>query len=167
MRAVVITTGMKNYFGKIARLVGTADVQSHFRAAVLKIGNFLVVTTLGLVALVLLVALFHGDPLINALPFALILTVVAIPVALPAVMSVTMAVGASTLFRMQAIVSRLVAIEEMAGMNVLGSDKTGTLTKNELTLGDPVLIEAADLQELLAAAARTCETNARDPEAGE
>jgi H+-transporting ATPase len=162
MKAVVSATGMATYFGRTARLVETAETRSHFQRAVLRIGNFLILTTLALVALVILVALFRGHPLIETLLFALILTVAAIPVALPAVMSVTLAVGASTLARMQAIVSRLVAIEEMAGMDVLCTDKTGTLTKNELTLGAPVLIDAKDTDELVTAAALACERESPD-----
>ncbi len=71
------------------------------------------------------------------------LTVAAIPVAMPTVLSVTMAVGARLLAGKQAIVSRLVAIEELAGMDVLCSDKTGTLTQNKLTLGEPFTRAAA------------------------
>jgi len=162
MQGVVTTTGMNTYFGRTARLVETAQTRSHFQQAVLRIGNFLILTTLGLVALVVLVALFRGDPFIDTLLFALILTVAAIPVALPAVMSVTMAVGAATLARMQAIVSRLVAIEELAGMDVLCSDKTGTLTKNALVVGDPVAIGAEDAEEVIVAAALACERDNPD-----
>jgi H+-transporting ATPase len=162
MRAVVTTTGMNTYFGKTARLVATAEQRSHFQQAVLKIGNFLIMTTVGLVMLILIVALFRHSPLVQTLLFALILTVAAIPVALPAVLSVTMAVGAAKLADMKAIVSRLVSIEEMAGLDVLFSDKTGTLTRNELTLGDPVLIGATNRAELLIAGALTCEREAPD-----
>jgi H+-transporting ATPase len=162
MRAVVTATGMKTYFGKTAQLVESAEQRSHFQQAVLRIGNFLILVTLGLVALILLVALFRHQGFIGTLVFALILTVAAIPVALPAVLSVTLAVGASTLANMKAIVSRLVSIEEMAGMDLLCSDKTGTLTKNELTLGDPVPIGTEGRQELLIAAALTCENDAPD-----
>ncbi len=162
MRALVTATGMETYFGKTAQLVETAQQRSHFQQAVLKIGNFLILITLGLVALILMVALFREQSLINTLVFALILTVAAIPVALPAVLSVTMAVGASKLADMKAIVSRLVAIEEMAGMDLLCSDKTGTLTKNELTLGDPLPIGTEDRRDLLLAAALTCERDAPD-----
>ncbi len=72
-----------------------------------------------------------------------------------------MAVGASKLAHMKAIVSRLVAIEEMAGMDILCSDKTGTLTKNELILGDPVVFEGA-AAETVCAAALTCERDGPD-----
>ena len=163
MRGVVTATGMKTYFGKTAQLVESAVGRSHFQKAVLRIGNFLILVTLGLVALILLVALFRGSRLVDTLLFALILTVAAIPVALPAVLSVTMAVGAARLAAMKAIVSRLVSIEEMAGMDILCSDKTGTLTKNELTLGDVLPLSGADRDVLLLAAALTCERDAPDP----
>jgi H+-transporting ATPase len=149
MKAAVTATGMNTYFGRTARLVETAETRSHFQQAVLKIGNFLILVTLGLVALILVVALFRHDPFVQTILFALILTVAAIPVALPAVLSVTMAVGASVLAGMRAIVSRLVSIEEMAGMDVLCCDKTGTLTKNELALGEPVLLGVGDEAELI------------------
>ncbi len=152
MKAVVTATGMSTYLGKTARLVQNAGTVSHFQRAVLRIGNFLILCTIGLVGLILVVALFRGDPLVETLLFALILTVAAIPVALPAVLSVTMAVGAEHLAQLKAIVSRLVAIEELAGIDVLCADKTGTLTQNKLTLGEPVIIGAADRDELLLAA---------------
>ncbi len=162
MRALVTATGMRTYFGKTAHLVDTAETRSHFQRAVLKIGNFLILITAGLVALILMVALFRQSPLVETLLFALILTVAAIPVALPAVLSVTMAVGASSLARMKAIVSRLVSIEEMSGMDVLCADKTGTLTRNELALAEPVLVAAKSREEVTLAAALTCEREAPD-----
>jgi H+-transporting ATPase len=162
MRAVVTATGMNSFFGKTAQLVETAETRSHFQRAVLRIGNFLILITAGLVALILMVALFRQNPLVETLLFALILTVAAIPVALPAVLSVTMAVGASTLAGMKAIVSRLVSIEEMAGMDILCADKTGTLTQNALTLADPVLIAAASPDQVVLTAALTCEREAPD-----
>jgi H+-transporting ATPase len=137
MEAVVTATGMKTYFGKTAGLVQQAGTVSHFQRAVLRIGNLLILTTAGLITVIVIAGLFRHNPLLELVQFALILAVASIPVALPAVLSVTMAVGAEHLARMKAIVARLVSIEEMAGMNTLCSDKTGTLTKNELTLGDP------------------------------
>ncbi len=100
--------------------------------------------------------------MVETAEFALILTIASIPVALPAVLSVTMAVGAERLARMKAIVSRLVSIEEMAGMDVLCTDKTGTLTKNELTRGKPWPAAGADSANLLLAAALASNRDAPD-----
>jgi H+-transporting ATPase len=153
MRGFVTATGMSTYFGRTAKLVETAQERSHFQKAVLSIGNFLISVTLALVALILVVALFRHAPLVETLLFALILTVAAIPVALPAVLSVTMAAGASRLATMKAIVSRLVSIEELASIDVLCSDKTGTLTKNLLTLGEPVVFGAKAAHDVVVVAA--------------
>ena len=125
------------YFGKTAQLVQEAHTVSHFQKAVLKIGNYLIILAGVLVAAIITVAIFRGDPILTTLQFALVLTVAAIPVAMPTVLSVTMAVGARLLAKKKAIVSKLVAIEELAGVDVLCADKTGTLTQNKLTLGDP------------------------------
>jgi H+-transporting ATPase len=95
--------------------------------------------------------------------FVLILVVAAIPVAMPAVLSVTMAIGARTLAGMKAIVARLESIEEMAGIDVLCSDKTGTLTQNTLTLGPPVLAEATDPHEVILAGALASRAEDEDP----
>jgi H+-transporting ATPase len=137
IEAMVYATGANTYFGKTAQLVQEAHTVSHFQRAVLKIGNYLIILAVALVTVIITVALFRGDPILTTLQFALVLTVAAIPVAMPTVLSVTMAVGARLLARKEAIVTRLAAIEELAGVDVLCSDKTGTLTQNKLTLGDP------------------------------
>ncbi len=135
--ALVYATGTNTYFGKTAQLVQEAHTVSHFQKAVLKIGNYLIILAVVLVAMIITVAIFRGDPILTTLQFALVLTVAAIPVAMPTVLSVTMAVGARLLAKKKAIVSKLVAIEELAGVDMLCADKTGTLTQNKLTLGDP------------------------------
>jgi H+-transporting ATPase len=162
MTGVVTATGMRTYFGKTAHLVEQAKTVSHFQRAVLRIGNFLILVTIGLVLVIALAALFRRDPLVETVQFALILTVASIPVALPAVLSVTMAIGAERLAKFKAIVSRLVAIEEMAGMDILCSDKTGTLTKNELTLGDPEPASGVARDDLILAAALASVRDAPD-----
>jgi len=135
--AIVYATGTNTYFGKTAQLVQEAHTTSHFQRAVLKIGDYLIVLAVALVLVILVVALFRGDKVLTTLEFCLVLLVAAIPVAMPTVLSVTMAVGARLLAKKEAIVTRLSAIEELAGVDVLCSDKTGTLTQNKLTLGDP------------------------------
>ena len=153
MVALVTGTGMDTYFGHTAKLVESAGAVSHFQKAVLHIGNYLIYLSLGLVSILVLAQIVRHKPMLELFQFALILTVASIPVAMPAVLSVTMAVGALALSKMKAIVARLESIEEMAGIDILCSDKTGTLTQNKLTLGDPVCFKAGDDQELILAAA--------------
>jgi H+-transporting ATPase len=135
MNALVVNTGLRTYFGKTAKLVEEAKTQSHFQKAIVKIGDYLIVLAIALAVIVFLVEIFRGQGIAETIQFVLVLTVAAIPAALPAVLSVTMAIGAIALAKKEAIVSKLIAIEEMAGMDVLCSDKTGTITKNELTIG--------------------------------
>jgi H+-transporting ATPase len=135
MDALVVTTGLSTYFGKTTKMVEETETKSHFQKAIVKIGDYLIVLAVALVTIIFMVSLFRHESLLETLQFALVLIVAAIPVALPAVLTVTMAVGAVALAKKEAIVSKLVAIEEMAGMDVLCSDKTGTVTKNELTVG--------------------------------
>jgi H+-transporting ATPase len=151
--ALVYATGTNTYFGKTAELVQDAHTVSHFQRAVLKIGNYLIILAVALVAVIIGVAIFRGDPILTTLQFALVLTVAAIPVAMPTVLSVTMAVGARLLAKKQAIVSRLVAIEELAGVDVLCADKTGTLTQNKLTLGDPFSVGKITAEQVILYAA--------------
>ena len=151
--ALVRATGSKTYFGKTAQLVEEAHTTSHFQQAILNIGNYLIIIALVLVVFILGVAIFRGDPLLTTIEFTLVLTIAAIPVAMPTVLSVTMAVGARLLAKERAIVSHLASIEELAGVDVLCSDKTGTLTRNKLTLGDPFCVDSVAPDELLLSAA--------------
>ncbi len=163
MVALVTGTGADTYFGRTAKLVESAQTASHFQKAVLRIGDYLIYLSLGLVAVLVIVQLFRHARLVELVQFALILVVASIPVAMPAVLSVTMAVGAVALSRMKAILSRLEAIEEMAGMDVLCSDKTGTLTQNRLELGEPMIVGARDRADLLVAASLASKAEDRDP----
>jgi H+-transporting ATPase len=151
--AMVYATGAKTYFGKTAQLVQEAHTVSHFQKAVLKIGNYLIILAVALVSLIIAVAIFRGDHFFTTLQFALVLTVAAIPVAMPTVLSVTMAVGARLLAKKQAIVSKLTAIEELAGVDILCSDKTGTLTQNKLTLGAPFGVNGIPTEQVILSAA--------------
>ncbi len=162
MAALVAVTGSGTYFGKTARLVSEAKPVSHFQRAVLAIGDYLIYLSLFLAAILIIVMIFRGAGIFTLAQFALILLVAAIPVALPAVLSVTMAIGAVGLAKMKAIVTRLEAIEEMAGMDILCCDKTGTLTENKLTLGEPALFGAKDVRELVLVASLASKPENRD-----
>ena len=151
--ALVYATGANTYFGKTAELVQEAETVSHFQRAVLRIGKFLILLALVLVVVITVVSIIRGESILTTLQFVLVLTVAAIPVAMPTVLSVTMAVGARLLAKKKAVVTRLVAIEELAGVDVLCTDKTGTLTENKLTLGDPFAVDGVTAEEVILDAA--------------
>ena len=162
MVALVTGTGANTFFGRTAKLVGEAGAVSHFQKAVMRIGDFLIFVAVGLSIILITVELYRGEPVLELIQFVLILVIASIPVAMPAVLSMTMALGALSLSKEKAIVSRLQAIEEMAGIDILCSDKTGTLTKNELTLGDPVVFGAKDSEEMILAGALASKAEDRD-----
>lgn len=165
MLAVVVNTAMNTNFSSVVSLVANASLKerSHFQKMVIQIGNFLILITLALVLLIIMVSLFRHEPLLEIARFSLVLTVAAIPVALPAVLSVTMAVGAVNLARRQAIVSRLTAIEELAGVDIFCSDKTGTLTKNEMKVAEPVVLDGYSERDLFLFAALASQLENSDP----
>jgi H+-transporting ATPase len=160
--AMVYATGANTYFGKTAQLVQEARTISHFQRAVLKIGDYLIILAVALVLVIITVSLFRSDPILTTLQFSLVLTVAAIPVAMPTVLSVTMAVGARLLAQKEAIVTRLAAIEELAGVDVLCSDKTGTLTQNKLTLGEPFSVNGIPADQVILYAALASNVEDKD-----
>jgi H+-transporting ATPase len=171
MEAVVIGTGSNTFFGRTARLVAGAGAISHVQKAMFQIGNFLIIVAVALALIMVAAKVYHDivitstwglNDALNILQFVLVLLVASIPVAMPAVFSITMALGALALSREKAIVSKLSAIEEMAGIDILCSDKTGTLTKNQLSLSDPILIDARDPQDCILAAALASRIEDRD-----
>lgn len=165
MLALIVNTASNTRFNTVVALVAKASLneRSHFQQMVMKIGNFLIVLTLFMVLLIIISGIIRQEPLFEIVRFALVLTVAAIPVALPAVLSVTMAVGAVNLAKKKAIVSRLTAIEELAGVDVFCSDKTGTLTKNEMQVAEPMTLNGYMEQELFLYAVLASRHENHDP----
>ena len=164
LTATVSQTGPRTSFGRTAALAGAEPPPSHFQQAVLSIGRYLIVLALSLVAVIVVVSLLRGVSVSSTLEFALVVTIASVPVALPAVLSVTMAIGSRALAGHHAVVSHLPAVEELAGVDVLCADKTGTLTENRLTVAEPTVLDsAATPQDVLVAAALASRHEGRDP----
>ncbi|MDE2465548.1 MAG: plasma-membrane proton-efflux P-type ATPase [Alphaproteobacteria bacterium] len=159
----VLATGQRTYFGKTAELVRTAQATSHLAEMIFRIVRVLVVVDAVLIAMLLVYAAWADLALRDVLPFALILLVASVPVALPATFTLATALGAAELARSGVLLTRLAAIEEAAGMDVLCTDKTGTLTENELTLSAMYRFEAASDNDLLRAAALASDPATQDP----
>ena len=163
MVGVVYGTGVNTFFGKTTKLMESSKTKSHFQKAIMKIGNYLITLAIVIVLIIFVVATIRQESILQTLQFALILTVSGIPAALPAVLSVTMAIGAMALAKKEAIVSKLVAIEEMASMDVLCSDKTGTITKNELTIGKVIPFSNFTEKDVLTYASLASKEENQDP----
>ena len=162
---IVVAIGLGTYFGKTISLVATAQKvsRSHLQKAVIKMGKYLILIAIGLALLILGVSLLRHQPFLEILRFVLVLTVASIPVAMPAILSVTLAVGALKLSKQQAIVSKLASIEELAGMDTLCFDKTGTLTQNRMSIDKPVVFGRYKEQELMTYAALASSEEEKDP----
>jgi H+-transporting ATPase len=140
MLAIVTKTGINTYIGRAANLISMTNEEGHFQKVIKTIGDFLVIITVFMAVIIFIDSYWiKGRDFKQALKQTVIITIAAIPVGLPTVMSVTMAVGANELSKKQVIVKRLTAIEELASVSILCSDKTGTLTLNRLTFDKPYL----------------------------
>ena len=159
----VIATGTRTYFGRTAELVRVAKTESHLTQLILRIVRYLITLDVVLVLGLFLYAISTGLALHELMPFALILLVASVPVALPATFTLAQAFGAQALADRGVLVTRLSAIEEAAAMDVLASDKTGTLTENRLTVAALRPLAAHDEGELLRLAALACDEAGQDP----
>ncbi|XP_041015155.1 ATPase 10, plasma membrane-type-like [Juglans microcarpa x Juglans regia] len=141
IEAVVIATGVHSFFGKAAHLVDSTEVVGHFQQVLTSIGNFCICSiAVGMILEIVVMFPVQHRSYRDGINNLLVLLIGGIPIAMPTVLSVTLAIGSHRLSQQGAITKRMTAIEEMAGMDVLCSDKTGTLTLNRLTV-DRNLIE--------------------------
>ena len=159
---VVTATGADTFFGKTAQLVGEAESNDHLQKAVVKLSDYLIVINIVLVCIILVVRIHLGDNALQVIKFCLVLTVASIPLATPTVLAVTMAIGAQALAKKGALVTRLAAIDELASVDMLCSDKTGTLTLNQLSLGEAFTLPDVGADQLLRAAALASEEEEGD-----
>jgi len=160
---VVILTGAKTYFGRTTELVQLARPKLHIEAVVAKVVRWLFVIVSVLLGMVLVLSLIHAAPLIEMIPLLLVLLMSAVPVALPVMFTVSMAVGSKELAKRGVLVTRLSAAEDAATMDVLCVDKTGTITMNQLAVTGVIPLEQATESDVLFAGALASQAANQDP----
>ena len=131
--AVVIATGVRTYFGRTTQLVEGAHPKLHVEEVISRVVRWLFVIVGTLVSVALVASFLEGQRMVDILPLSLVILMSAVPVALPVMFTVSMAVGSMELARRGVLVTRLSAAEDAANMDVVCADKTGTLTMNRLS----------------------------------
>ncbi|XWS72594.1 hypothetical protein CRYUN_Cryun02cG0053300 [Craigia yunnanensis] len=166
IEAVVIATGVHTFFGKAAHLVDSTNNVGHFQKVLTAIGNFCICSiALGMLIEIIVMYPIQHRRYRDGIDNLLVLLIGGIPIAMPTVLSVTMAIGSHRLSQQGAITKRMTAIEELAGMDVLCSDKTGTLTLNKLTVDKSlieVFVSSMDKDTLMLLAARASRVENQD-----
>lgn len=160
---VVILTGARTYFGRTTELVQLAHPKLHIEAVVAKVVRWLFVIVSALLGIVVFLSLIHGTSLIEMIPLMLVLLMSAVPVALPVMFTVSMAVGSKELAKRGVLVTRLSAIEDAATMDVLCVDKTGTITMNQLAVTSAIPLKQATEADVLFAGALASQEANQDP----
>ncbi|MGB8707663.1 MAG: plasma-membrane proton-efflux P-type ATPase [Dehalococcoidia bacterium] len=161
-KCVVVNTGANTYFGKTAELVKTARPKSHQEQIMLAIVRYMMFLGIGALVLVAAYAAVIGTGILPILTFAVIFLMAAIPVALPAVMTIVQSVGAMELARKGVLVTRLDSIEDAASIDVLCLDKTGTITQNKLSVGDVVPFAEYTKEDVMVMASLASQERGKD-----
>ena len=160
---VVMLTGAQTYFGRTTELVQEARPALHIDAVVAKIVRWLFLVVGALLGVVVVMSLMRGTPLLEMVPLMLILFMSAIPLSLPVMFTVAMAVGSKELAKRGVLVTRLSAAEDAATMDVLCVDKTGTITMNQLAVTGVIPLEQATEADVLFAGALASREANQDP----
>jgi len=161
--SVVMLTGAKTYFGRTTQLVQTASPKLHIEAVVSKVVRWLFVIVGALLTVVIVLSLLRGAPLFEMIPLMLVLLMSAVPVALPVMFTVSMAIGSAELAKRGVLVTRLSASEDAATMDVLCVDKTGTITMNQLAVTGVIPLENSKESDVLFAGALASQEANQDP----
>ena len=156
-------TGAKTYFGRTAELVSTAHAPGNMERLIFGIVRALIILALVIVAMVIADGVARHLPLHEILPFVLMLVIASVPVALPATFTLATALGSKEMSERRVLVTRLAAIEEAASIEVLCTDKTGTLTQNRLTVESVVALEPFDELQVLKVAVAASDAATLDP----
>ena len=160
---VVMLTGARTYFGRTTELVQEARPKLHIEAVVAKVVRWLFVIVGALLCVVMVLSVIRGAPLIEMIPLMLVLLMSAVPVALPVMFTVSMAIGSKELARRGVLVTRLSAAEDAATMDVLCVDKTGTITANQLAVTGVIPLAHATEADVLVAGALASQESNQDP----
>ena len=160
---IVVSTGTETYFGRTAQLVQLARPKLHMEDVVSNVVKWLLIIVTALVAVLVAFSLLEGSNLRDVLPIILVLLLSAIPVALPAMFTVSMALGSMELARKGVLVTRLSASEDAATMNVLCADKTGTITLNRLSIAKLIPSNNFTEQQVLLYGALASQEANQDP----
>ena len=147
---IVTSIGDHTFVGRAAALVNAASSGTgHFTEVLHGIGTVLLTLVIFTLLVVWISSFYRSNSIVQILRFTLAITIIGVPVGLPAVVTTTMAVGAAYLAKKKAIVQKLSAIESLAGVQILCSDKTGTLTKNKLSLHEPYTVQGVEPEDLM------------------
>jgi H+-transporting ATPase len=160
---IVISTGVETYFGRTAKLVQLARPKLHIEEVVSNVVRWLLIIVIALIVVVLTFSMFKAFSLFDVLPIVLVLLLSAIPVALPAMFTVSMAIGSMELAKKGVLVTRLSAVEDAATMNVLCADKTGTITMNKLSIAKVIPLNGFSEKEVVLYGALASQEANQDP----
>ena len=160
---VVMLTGAKTYFGRTTELVQDARPKLHIEAVVAKVVRWLFVIVGALLSVVVILSLVRGTPLLEMVPLILVLLLSAVPVALPVMFTVTLAMGSKELAKRGVLVTRLSAAEDAATMDVLCVDKTGTITMNQLAVTGVIPLEDTTEADVVSTGALASQEANQDP----
>ncbi|KGG49935.1 plasma membrane ATPase [Mitosporidium daphniae] len=164
-RMIVTSTGDTTFIGKTAVLVNKTERVGHFEAVLSSIGTVLLVIVVIFMTAGLIINFYRSASMVEQLTFIFVIALVGVPVGLPAVVTTTLAVGAAELARKRVVVKKLASIESLAGVDVLCTDKTGTLTENKLSVEVPVFFSPYTSGDVMLVAAATCSRSLRGMDA--